>query len=108
MPSHLTRHKNLEEMICDFLEVSDIFYMSPHNRLLFLVNSYTSENLHVLKLLKFVIFHCLRDRCRILLIENDLEAPSPIIDFNHHSHLLVYLTDSTAYCNDLSHTLTTF
>jgi hypothetical protein len=93
-------------MICHFFEISDILYVIAYNCFLLLVNPDASKHFHISKLLIFKSFESLWDWCRILLIENDLKAPSAIVNLHHNSHLLIKFADDSTNDNYFSDTLT--
>jgi hypothetical protein len=93
-------------MICHFFKICDILYVIPNYGFLLLVNPDASKYFNISKLLKFESFESHWDWSRILLIENDLKAPSPIINLHYDSHLLIKLADDSSDDDNFSDTLT--
>ena len=95
-------------MIGNLFEVCDIFYMRSHNCFLLLVNAYAPKHFDISELLEFKAFECSWYRSRVLLVKNNFEASSAIVNLHHHSHLLIELCNRSSDHNNLSYTLPTF
>lgn len=92
-------------MICHFFKIGDVLYVSSYNSFLLLVNPDASKYFNIGKLLKFESFESHWDRGGILLIENDLKAPSTIVNLHHDSHLFIDFADGSSHDNNFSDTL---
>lgn len=93
--------KGLQEMVGDLLEFFNGTNVCPHDRLLLLVDSYWSENLHIHILLIFKVPEGSRQLILVLLVENDLASTCVIVNVKDDPHLLIVLLDDACNYDDL-------
>lgn len=94
-------HKDLEQVICDFIELVNLLDMCPHDCLLFLEHSNRSVNFDIHFVLILEVLQSDRDFILTFLVKNHFEGASIVIDFEKSSHRLFCALDDTSNYNDI-------
>lgn len=90
------RHKDLEEVVGDFIELVNAFNMGSHNGFLLFEDPNGSIHLHIPQIVVVEVFEGHGDFIFALLVENYFENACVVVDFEEGAHRFFLLGNHSA------------